>query len=264
MGKRSLQQKAARAIGNVGTSAKVSSGINKGATLHRGRRKRLEVKERAASKQKFIEEELAKLESIAAKKRETVKKARLVKSIGSALAILPDLAEALPDVDAHGKTSGRVGSDQAHGDSERGRKHGVKHKAWSKIVERESEQLRRVQEHDAVKDLGIEALRMHLSNTVGARADKRPGAGKWKGKVGGRDGGDGRVKKTAKHADRNRKGGDGKAGSVNVERREYKKQMAERAASVTGKRRGEVRKQTMKGLLGGHRGRIGEKREKMV
>lgn len=275
MGKRSLQQKASRAMGKVGassTSLASGSGIKKNGsgTLHRGRRKRLEAKERAASKQTFIEEELAKLEAIAAKKRETVKKQRLAKSVGKALSVLPDLADALPDLDDKAAECGDTASG-TKGRRALGSKHGLQHKAWSRTVDRESEQLERVQNHKAVKDMGIAALRAHLANTVCVKSKQEQAGGKADGIKNENGISGGGISKNKKMKKRKNGKNDGKCKKENsgvdavaAERREHKGKLAKIAASMTAKRHGEVQKQTMKSLLSGKRGRIGEKREKLL
>lgn len=265
MGKRSLQQKAARVVmGKVRKPSTLESGIKKNATLHRGRRKRLEAKERAASKQTFIEEELAKLEAIATKKRETVQKQRLVKSVGNALAVLPDLAGALPDLYDKEKANESNGANHGKSDRMLGGKHGLKHRVWSKMVDKESEQLSRVQKHQAVREMGIEALRAHLANTVHVEANKDQNSTKGrKGIANDRATRNGRVKKTSRYDGTSKKDNEN-VDVVAAKRREDKRIMAKMAASLTAERRGQVQKQTMKSLVSGKRGRIGEKREKIV
>lgn len=269
MGKRSLQQKAGARVGmgKAGKASTLESGIKKNGPLHRGRRKRLEAKERAASKRTFIEEEVAKLEALATKKREAVRRERLVKSVGNALAVLPDLAGALPDVNNGAKMKDSNGANHENGKSNRmlGGKHGLKHRSWSKVVDKESEQLSRVQNHEAVREMGIEALRAHLANTVrvDANKDQNRTNGR-KGSVNDRATRNGRVKKTGKRDGNGKKDDDETGDMVAANRREDKRKMAKMAASLTAKRRGQVQKQTMKSLLSGQRGRIGEKREKIV
>lgn len=137
-----------------------SSAINKEVPMHRGRKKRVEAKQRLAAKKNFVHEELQRLEHEAQKKREQLKRDQKRKSpVGPALSVFGDMANALP-----------VTKDDSSDDDDGGRKEQgpkvLRHRERRRIVVEETEQAKNVREHAAFKSDPIEALRQHLMNTV--------------------------------------------------------------------------------------------------
>lgn len=232
--------------------------IEKTKTLHRGLKKRREGRERLRKRHSFVDSELSKLEEIATAKREAKKKEQLEKGVGSALAILPDLLKTLPGEDD--EIEKKDSSDRAP----EGRRGGLKHAAFGRTVKEEVEQMQRVRKNEVFVDKGIEALRAHLSNTVCNDAakipDALPGHEAKRPKV-QRVGG---VLKPGKSASGGHTGQQS-ANDRSWNRRQAKKLMAEEAEHLAAKNRAEVKPQTFQSLLsGGRRGRIGEKRAKVL
>lgn len=270
MVKRQLQRKAARAVDKASSSASLSSSIGKGPAMHRGRKKRVEARERLEKKRTFVDEELAKLHLLSQQRREQQRHQRLSHTVGKALAVLPDMALALPSLDD------KKDDDEGDGGGGRGGRglRGLPHREWGKTVKAERERLGRVQAHEAFVGMGVEALRAHLSHTVGGggsvgRVGTTVGTKRrvTEGGGGKRKRGKGKGGATAAHG--TGEGGDGEEEESAAERvagrRERKKRMGERAAQLRAKGRGEVKTQTFKSLLGGgeRRGRIGQTHEKI-
>lgn len=222
--------------------------------LHRGRKKRQEARLRVEKKQKFIEEEISKAE-----KRKPSKK---VLALGPALAVLDSLADALPDeVETKKKDDATT-------------KSVTKHWQRRKLVREETEQVRNVREHEAFKKNGIEALRLHLLNTVSRNPNEiapalqpgQPGAPKKRKTENVKEKGKSAKKGGLSLPDKKDMEQVREAARDRVAKKRAKKEEWGRAAEQLKKKKqgGKIEKQTMRSLLGKRRGgRIGEKRPKI-
>lgn len=293
-GKNRLQRKAGHALALrrvTGSSSirKSSTGATKAAaeslaTLHRGRRKRLDAKQRSEKKREFVEAELAKIDNLIQAKRASAKRERAVKLVGPALAVLSDdLVAALPDDTAkQAPEHEQVGDAKGRGTnkSEQNRSgSGLKHRQWAPKLIDEKQQMERVLKHDAFINTGLDALTSHLSNTVSCQAAEIPPplpTNKPKSKD------NEKIPSTSNHTRTKRKHNDGadeiggkpksRSTTATDARRQYKKDMAQLSLQKGAKKRSQVVHQSFKSLLGGNasgntrpsasRGRIGEKREK--
>lgn len=258
MGKQRFQQKASKALKSIPSPSKPSSGISKSnglAGLHRGRKKRLETRQRLEKKQSFIQSELAKLEVLQKEKRKALQQKQLKKSVGQALSILPNLKDSLPSIEHEADDAQQKGGDLKKNSN----------KSWSKLIQEEKFQMEKVQNHEAFINMGIDALKTHLSHTVLAANSSTSNNPSNKH--------DKRVQKP-KNNQKHKQASDlykqpnNSIESKAAERREYKKMMAEKAVKISSKKRNDVKLQSLTSLLGGKhvktRGRIGEKRPKQL
>lgn len=239
----------------------------RGPTLHRGRKKREATKQRLERKKSFIASELERAEAETARKREEEAKKRAARkgAVGPALAVLSEMAAALP---AGADETGRAEEGERAGG--RGKK--MRHKARRRIAVEEAEQLRQVRAHAMFQADPVEALRQHLVNTVAADPGAVPaGLGKGKSRAGGEKGRGGRGGEAGKAGGLVADGGAVERAREEArrrveEKRERKAGLAEAAARLRKKRQGgRIGKQTLKGVVGGgRRGRIGEKRDKVL
>lgn len=253
---------------NTGSLSR-DGGISKDALpMHRGRKKRLETRKRLEKKKDFIAAEIEKLHKETEKKRAELRKKNAKRSpLGPALAVMGDMADALPsdkgDDGKEGELPFKTGPKI------------VRHKERRRIVVAETEQVNNVREHPVFKEDPIEALRQHLMNTVSADPSEIPpalepgdaGASKKKKKGKGVVGG----KKEAKRPKPEFALGKEEAERVQEEakervaaKREKKAAYAEAAMKMKRKKQGgKIEKQTLKGLMSRPRGRIGVKRPKI-
>lgn len=274
MVKRSLARKAGL-VPRKSDSLSRNGGINKDALpMHRGRKKRVEARKRLERKKDFIAAEIEKLHRGTEKKRAEIRKRNAKRGpLGPALAILDDMAEALPSVEADDETEDRVVG------VETGRKI-VRHKERRRIVATETEQVNNVREHPVFKQDPIEALRQHLVNTVSAEANEIPAA------LGAGDAGAGKKKKNVKRkgdidVNRKREGKRAKGGGLGISTEESERIREEAKERVAAKREqkavyaeaamklkrrkegGKIEKQSLKAVVSKTRGRIGVKRAKI-
>lgn len=231
--------------------------------MHRGRRKRQEARRRLESKKDFIRSEIARLEEEAELKRAAQRlKDKKNSSLGPALALMKDMAEALPELEDDG------GAERKKGDQREMRPKVLRHKARKKMVAEEMEQVRNVRAHPVFKDDPMEALRQHLVNSIGTDpAEVAPPVqeGKQEKRTRRKRGkADGRVLQEVKgEGDEDMRKARGEAKTRVVEKREQKAVMAAAAAKLKRKKGGKIEKQTLSGSISKWRGRIGVKRPKI-
>lgn len=262
MTKRSLARKAASLSRKPLSLALSRNGIISKATLpmHRGRRKRQEARRRLETKKDFIKSELARLEEEAEVKRAAqIANDKKKSTLGPALAIMKDLAEALPKEER----------DEVEGEK-MSEKEGkvLRHKTRKKIVAEETEQIRNVRAHPVFKEDPMEALRQHLVNTVASdpaeiapplqEGKKRKRKRRNKGKVTHQ----GTVENLKVEVDGELEKARDKARERVAEKKERKAAMAETVAKMK-RKAGGIEKQTLSGLISKSRGRIGVKRPKI-
>lgn len=242
-------------------------GVSKGGGMHRGKRKRLSVKLQKALKEKFVSEEVSKLERLHREKVERKKKEEDILKVGHVFSTFGDILTSLP---ASLKAVEKNGDDDS-GEEQKEKKEvekveiekvarggGMSHSKWKRDVGKERAQLECVQRHEAFMNMGIEALRTHLSNTVDTHGNE--GAPLIKGSHKCKGASEGVANKAIQKTDMNKK----KKREVNEERREQKRLLAESANRFQKKHNKTIGKRSGPSLLIGKRGRIGEKREKIM
>lgn len=272
MVKRSLARKAELAPRKAENISR-DGGIGKDALpMHRGRKKRLEAKRRLEKKKDFIAAEIERLHGETEKKRAELRKQNAVAGpLGPALAVMGDIADALPSDQPEDE---EVSAKDSHLRALSRTPKFVRHKERRRIVVAETAQLNNVREHPVFKENPIETLRQHLMNTVSAHPSEIPpplapgdaGASKKKKKVKGGGG-----EKEAKRPKPDFELGNEEAEKIREEakqrlaaKREQKAAFAEAAAKLKRKKQGgKIEKQTLKGLMSRPRGRIGVKRPKI-
>lgn len=245
MGKRRTRERAATLTPAESRSGPTRGKVEKASVLSRGRRKRAAAKARLEQKRDFIEREL-ELQQIVEKKGKPARKKQRAPglSLSELVQALPEKLESAPEAVKRPRTKLNA--------STRGR-----------IVAEETEQLQSVRENPIFKLNPVEALRQHLLNTVCATpsavppalSGDAPGAKKEK-RTEQQGKGTARVEVGAKQLAAARK----QAREVVKEKRARKAEMANAVARLA-KRRGD------KGVVKvpkGRRGRIGEKRPKIL
>lgn len=274
MVKRSLARKAEFAPRKAAALSR-DGGIGKDSLpMHRGRKKRLEAKRRLEKKKDFITAEIERLHRETEKKRaELRKKNAIAGPLGPALAVMGDIADALPsDKPDDAEVSAKDMRSLSHTPKV------VRHKERRRIVVTETAQMNNVREHPVFKENPIETLRQHLMNTVATNPNEIPpplapgdaGASKKKKKGKGSGSSEG-GRKEAKRPKTDFELGSDEAEKIREEakerlaaKREQKAAFAEAAAKLKRKKqRGKIEKQTLKGLMSRPRGRIGVKRPKI-
>lgn len=232
--------------------------------MHRGRRKRQEVRRRLEAKKDFIKSELSRLEEETEAKRTAQRVNEKKKSpLGPALAIMKDMAEALPT--ERDETEGKRNNGKAGGADGRV----LRHKTRKKIVAEETEQVRNVRAHPVFKEDPMEALRQHLVNTV-ASDPTEVAPPLQEGKKGKRKRRNkrkvveqGGTKDLRVEVDGELERARDEARERVAEKKERKAAIAEAAAKMKRKKTGGIEKQTLSGLISKPRGRIGVRRPKM-
>lgn len=146
------------ASGSATTSSGIGvsslGGIGKGTVLSRGKRKRTERRERVTWKEEFVERELARLEAEAAKRAEHL---AANKRTQPSFVKLGTLADALGEADAEARLHKK----------ERPVQKVLHAKARMRLLEEETVQVNNVIEHPAFQADPMEALRQHLTNSIG-------------------------------------------------------------------------------------------------
>lgn len=255
MGKKRLQQKARKAAPSAPSSSISKPTSNTG--LLSGRRG--QKKKRLDKRRDFIATELARLEDLQNSKLANLIQKRAQKQVGQALSLLHGLKDSLPSAEGDGNSA------------EQQQKN--KNQSWSQLVQQEKNQMDKVRNHEAFVNMGLDALTVHLSNTVSQAVASATGntRGTQGPKVGGKANKKGKSNTyMTKQQNRNEQGKQ-TGGSIErnaAERREHKKKMAEQAVRMASKQRAQSKPQTLSSLLGGKhassRGRIGEKRPKQL
>lgn len=306
MGKRQFQQKAVKAVNSSSLSvsaATTGNGIHKKhlrnnninssstnvSSVHRGRKRRQQALERQQRKQSFIETELAKIDEIANDKRVAAKRNNSKKGKKTSFKTLGlDLGSVLNQLSNDTRQGNdddddvMVGKDDHLQQQQQQKKKQLRHRNWATVVNEERDQMQRVVQHDAFVDMGVDALRAHLTNTVMPSSTSANDVNKtttatvtkrWNNKKSEQQQHNKVTKRDQSNADEE------ETQSVAAQRRQFKKRQAEQLLEMGADKRGHVKRQTFGSLLGGvkqkgdddlqqqqqqkqRRGRIGDKRPK--
>lgn len=248
-----LREKSARLLSAAGGSG-TRPVISKDATLHRGRKKRLEKRQRQAAKQAFVQDELARISEAKKKKKSTKKRKKT--PAGPALSILTPLQDALPAEERE------PNEDAKETETERNARQGaVRHRARRRLLVDETEQVNNVRKFEGFVHNPVEALRQHLMNTISNDpCEIAPAIGEDKKAEKSKETSGGKVK-----LEIGKKGLEEARTMARERVREKvaeKKRFAEAAAALKKKRDdSKIKKQRLGGAA---RGRIGVKREKIL
>lgn len=324
MGKRQFQKRALQAVQSSTSLSAAGNGIHKKhhhlppsssvtnppntttanvSSMHRGRKRRQQALERQQRKQSFIEAELAKIDQIASDKRAAAalaaKRNNKKKHAQSFKALGLDLGQALNQLREHDHQSPALLAAPELDDEKlvkKTSKKQLRHRNWASVVNEERDQMQRVATHDAFVDMGVDALRAHLTNTVmssssvAATPNNNTNANTNSSMNKGMAAATAKRAKSHNHKSADVSGGqknkkrddhqhnnvdDDEAQAVAAQRRQFKKRQAEQLLEMGAEKRAGVKRQTFGSLLAGvvkkqkegalpqhTRGRIGDKRPK--